>query len=120
MARAICELWDLLSHEEVYLEYDLIDAIKNLLVEYPDPDHLEKMVNLFESIVNHSGLNYHHLYFELLLAAREHMDESLNRVVMASRIKRHFKKAISDPSYKMCKDRLIREYANINGNIESV
>ena len=30
--------------------------------------------------------------------------------IMASRIKRAFKRAMSDPGYKMCRDRLVREF----------
>ena len=110
MARAICELWDLLVRDEVYLEFDLIDAIDQLLIEYPNP-HLERHTRDFEEYTLNMGFSYD-LYDELLLATHNHMRDELKKTIMASRIKRHFKKAISDPSYKMCRDRLMREYVS--------
>lgn len=39
-------------------------------------------------------------------------DEEANAkpIIMANRIKRAFRRSISDPSYKMCRDRLEQEY----------
>ena len=36
--------------------------------------------------------------------------------IMASRIKRAFRRAISDPHYKMCRDRLMREFNTMESN----
>jgi hypothetical protein len=93
-------------NEELCYVQKLIDAIKQVLIEYPDT-HLETITRLYEGLVNH---HYYYMYYELLLAAKDHIDESFNKTIMASRIKRHFKKAMSDPSYKMCRDRLTKEF----------
>ena len=107
MARAICELWDLVDDS---LEYVLIYSIDQFLLEYPNPQ-LEMQNRNFEEYTLNMGLN-DYLYYELLLAAHNHMIESFKKIIMASRIKRHFKKAISDPSHQMCRTRLMREFCD--------
>lgn len=114
MAAIICELFDLLALDEVYLEYDLIDAVNQVLLEYPDP-RLERQMRDFEEYVNNMGINYY-LYFELLAATRNHICTSVRKVLMASRIKRRFKKSMSDPSYNMCRNRLRNEFSTLNNN----
>ena len=41
---------------------------------------------------------------------RKSIEDYYKKIIMASRIKRFFKKAISDPNHKMCRDRLKREF----------
>jgi hypothetical protein len=110
----VCELWDILCREEVYLEYDLIDTVKQVLEVYPEP-RLERQMRNFEEYVDNMGINYY-LYFELISATLKHICTSVRKVLMASRIKRRFKKVMSDPSYKICRDRLRREIDTMNND----
>lgn len=41
-------------------------------------------------------------------------EAEFRQTLMVSRIKRCFKRSISDPSYKMCRDRLQREYLELS------
>ena len=111
MTAIICELFDLLALDEVYLEYDLIDAVGQVLLEYPDP-RLERQMRDFEEFVNNMGINFN-LYFELLAATRNHICASVRKILMASRIQRRYRRAMSDPWYKMCRDRLRREFGEM-------
>lgn len=38
------------------------------------------------------------------------MEDEYKRVIMASRIKRYFTRSISSPEYRLCRDRLTREF----------
>ena len=111
----VCELWDIMCREDVYLEYDLIDAVKQVLEVYPEP-RLERQMRNFEEYADNMGINNYYLYFELISATLNHICTAVRKVLMASRIKRHFKKSMSDPSYKMCRDRLRREIDTMNND----
>lgn len=44
---------------------------------------------------------------------RKSIEEQAKKILMASRIKRLFKRSISDPNHKMCRDRLQREFEEL-------
>ena len=53
------------------------------------------------------------LYEYLTVKTNKQLDSfeiCAKKTLMASRIKRYFKRSISDPSYKLCRDRLMNEF----------
>lgn len=44
---------------------------------------------------------------------RKSIEEQAKKILMASRIKRQFKRSISDPNHKMCRNRLQKEFESL-------
>ena len=104
MARTISKLYDKWGYSEFVSKIELIDAVKEILLLYPNPS-LENELIEFEEL-----RSSYYYYYILLSNAHTHLCREFRKILMASRIKRYFKKAISDPSRKMCRDRLMREF----------
>lgn len=105
-------IFELLDIEEYMSEFDLIDAVQQILLEYPNP-RLERTMRNFEEYFNNMGQSYY-LYYDLLSNANTHLCTEIKKILMASRIKRQFKRSMSDPNYKMCRDRLNKEFTSIS------
>lgn len=61
--------------------------------------------------------NKHLITWELMNTPCEPVDRIIRKWIAASCIKRYFKRAISDPSYKMCRDRLKKEFSDLYINV---
>lgn len=106
------DLLDPFYQDEFMFEFDLIDSVQQILLEYPNP-RLERQNRNFEEYYNNMGRSYY-LYYDLILNAYNHLCTETKKVIMASRIKRQFKRSMSDPNYKMCRDRLNKEFTSIS------
>lgn len=108
----IFDLLDLFYTDQTMSEFDLIDAVQQILLEYPNP-RLERNMRNFEEYFNNLGQSYY-LYYDLLSNANTHLCTEIKKILMTSRIKRQFKRSMSDPNYKMCRDRLNKEFTSIS------
>lgn len=110
----LSELVDIYYKEDLKFEFDLIDAIQTILLDFPNPQ-LERQNRNFEQYFHNWG-ETHFGYYELISNAYEHLCTETNKVIMASRIKRAFKRSMSDPNYKMCRDRLNKEFTSLSNS----
>ena len=107
----IFDLLDLFYTDEIMSEFDLIDATQQILLEYPNP-RLERTMRNFEEYFHNMGQNYD-LYYDLISNAHTHLQTEIKKILMASRIKRQYKHSKSNPNYKMCRDRLQKEFIEL-------
>lgn len=111
----LIDIKETFENDEIQLEKKLIRVVSEILAQYPDKS-LENWFVLFKSYVN-SGVEYDYgLFSNILYMTITHLQDVYKRNIMASRIKRQFKRSISDPSYKMCRDRLNKEFASFSSS----
>lgn len=97
--------------EGIEFEFCLIPIVHDILIEHPNP-RLERQTRNAEEYFFNMGYDYD-VFVGLHEAAIEHVCKEYKKILMASRIKRLYKRAKSDPNYKMCRDRLLQEYNEI-------
>lgn len=113
----LSELVYIYYKEELKFEFDLIDSVQQILLDYPHP-HLERTMRNFEMYFHNMG-ETHFGYYELISNAYEHLCTETKKTLMASRIKRQFKRSMTDPNYKMCRDRLNKEFTSLSNSINA-
>ncbi len=85
-------------------------------------DNLANDIEVFKDyldIGSWMSINTQRYFFEHL---KWSVERRIRKHILASRIKRAFRRAISDPNYKMCRDRLLREFEeseNMSGVVPS-
>ena len=106
------EIRDISENEDINLDEALIDVVGSLLISFPDPK-IERMWRDYGEYYANMGPSFA-LFLSLMYNSIESFELYIRkRILMASRIKRFFKRSISDPSYKMCRDRLNKEFGSL-------
>ena len=86
--------------------YDLIRANRDLPWNYT-------LVSLNHTVTYDEIVSAPDMPWDMINTPCEPIDRTIRRWVAASTIKRRYKRAISDPSYLMCRRRLENEFKNL-------
>lgn len=97
-----------LFEDGIEFELDLISIVNELLLQYPNP-RLERQMRDTEEYFYNFAYDYD-MFYDLRCNAIDHLCNEHKKILMASRIKRMYKRSKSDPNYKMCRDRLRIEF----------
>ncbi len=99
---------------------DLVCAkMSELEKSYPRWNSNHLMHKAFNDIADDFSVKFStwipaHILTSVIQSMRDLADDEIvnntQRHIMASRIKRAFRRAMSDPKYKMCRDRLAKEF----------
>lgn len=101
---------------KLHLEYTWNWAILSLMVPFDlirdnlDLPWVHSLVSMNPSITYDDVVSCPHIEWDILNTPCEPVERIIRKWTAASCIKRYFKRAISDPNYKMCRDRINREF----------
>lgn len=100
-----------LFEDGIEFELDLIYIVNELLLQYPNP-RLERQMRDTEEYFYNFAYDYD-IFYDLRCRAIDHLCNEYKKILMASRIKRMYKRSKSDPNYNMCRVRLQKEFENL-------
>lgn len=106
----LCDLLDEFRSGLMY-ETNLIDVVNQILLEFPNYQLYKQTMNAADYFFDMGESRY--VYNEIITSAHRHLCNEHKKILMASRIKRMYKRSKSDPSYKMCRMRLKKEFGDL-------